>query len=521
MPAVKTSQWRDHSVIRLNPDGDRVELPARSQIVTESWNRVVAVPHIVYMPETDRVLMLASCDYPGSPWVHHAMVLFSDDRGATWSEPACVHTDEKGNPACGLGHGLTNLGGGRLMLYSCHPPARWFSDDYGATWGDTVPVAPAPGERTWMAWDPALVDRDPQSGRVTRLMETGYWGDSGTMDSQAYVRFSADSGRTWTGAHHVPEFEGVNEVCPVRAANGDIVATCRTDPPEALKPHQFDHYEGFGVSISRDNGYTWSEVRQLYDWGRHHASLALLPCGHIVATYVVRLGYPDTVDGFPRFGIEAVVTRDNGQTWDLDRRYVLAEWTGNKKGSSSARGKAALRRLACKPSHHVLSGAPGRLDPDRLRDGLSPAGRCLRNRTVRAAGRRPGQVAYRNGIASGAPAAKAYFNRSIEQGSDTAKGAGMISDQQVEFFRTFGFLPLREAFSPGGDGRDRPYFRRHAGEGPRRSTLSGRETPGPVWNRGAPSAADGTRRGTTASIQPWNACWGRDFTGSAPRAICT
>ncbi len=353
MPAVAQNNWKNHTVIRLNPDGEPIERPARSQIVTESWNRVTAVPHIVYMPEKDRVLMLLSCDYPGSPWVHFAMVLFSDDRGATWSEPACVHTDAQGNPACGLGHGLTNLGGGRLMLYSCHPPARWFSDDNGATWGDTVPVEPAPNGRTWMAWDPALVDRDPQSGRVTRLMETGYWGDSGTMDSQAYVRFSADGGRTWTGAHHVPEFEGVNEVCPVRAANGDIVATCRTDPPKALKPHQFDHYEGFGVSISRDNGYTWSEVRQLYDWGRHHASLALLPCGSIVATYVVRLGYPDTADGFPRFGIEAVVSRDNGQTWDLDCRYVLAEWTGNRKGSPSPAGK--LRSGGWHASPHTTS----------------------------------------------------------------------------------------------------------------------------------------------------------------------
>ena len=147
MPAVAQNQWKDHAVIRLKPDGEPIELPARSQIVTESWNRVTAVPHVVYMPEVDRVLMLLSCDYPGSPWVHFAMVLFSDDRGATWSEPAYVHTDAQGNPACGLGHGLTNLGGGRMMLYSCHPPARWFSDDYGATWGDTVPVEPAPNGR--------------------------------------------------------------------------------------------------------------------------------------------------------------------------------------------------------------------------------------------------------------------------------------------------------------------------------------------------------------------------------------
>ncbi len=353
MPSVPRSQWQDHIVYRLNPGAERIELPARSQIVTESWNRVVAVPHIVHMPEEDRVLMLASCDYPGSPWVHYAMVLSSGDLGATWSAPRYVHTDAEGNPACGLGHGLTYLGEGRLMMYSCHPPARWFSADFGETWGDTVPVEPAPGGRTWMAWDPVLVDRDPDTGRVTRLMETGYWGDSVTMDSQAYVRFSTDGGRTWSGARHVPQFEGVNEVCPVRAVNGDIVATCRTDPPDAYKGLQFDHYEGFGISISRDDGYSWSEVRQLYDWGRHHASTVLLPCGYIVTTYVVRLGYSDTAEGFPRFGIEAVVSRDNGRTSDLDRRYILAEWTGNRKGSPSPEGK--LRSGGWHASPHTTS----------------------------------------------------------------------------------------------------------------------------------------------------------------------
>jgi hypothetical protein len=49
-------------------------------------------------------------------------------------------------------------------------------------------------------------------------------------------------------------------------------------------------------------------------------------------TYVVRRGYPDTPDGFPQMGIEAVVSRDHGRTWDLDHRYLLVTWTGRAKG---------------------------------------------------------------------------------------------------------------------------------------------------------------------------------------------
>ena len=42
--------------------------------------------------------------------------------------------------------------------------------------------------------------------------------------------------------------------------------------------------------------------------------MVLLPNGEILMTYVVRMGYPDTDDGYPQFGIEAVISRDNGNT---------------------------------------------------------------------------------------------------------------------------------------------------------------------------------------------------------------
>jgi hypothetical protein len=73
----------------------------------------------------------------------------------------------------------------------------------------------------------------------------------------------------------------------------------------------------------------------LYDWGRHHPSMVVMPNGDIVMTYVVRLGYPRTPEGYPQFGIEAVVSQDNGQNWDLDHRYLLATWKGIRKGPNA------------------------------------------------------------------------------------------------------------------------------------------------------------------------------------------
>lgn len=64
LPSSGVADWQSHEVRQLNGMSERFQLPARFQIVTETWNRVVAVPYITYMPDQDRLLMLVGCDYP-------------------------------------------------------------------------------------------------------------------------------------------------------------------------------------------------------------------------------------------------------------------------------------------------------------------------------------------------------------------------------------------------------------------------------------------------------------------------
>ena len=118
-----------------------------------------------------------------------------------------------------------------------------------------------------------------------------------------------------------------------RAKNGDIVAAGRTDNPKQFLGLVNDQYSGLATSVSKDNGHTWTELNHLYFWGRHHPQMILLPSGELVLTYAVRNGYTDDQDGYPRFGIEAVISKDNGKTWDLDHKYILASYSAQIKGT--------------------------------------------------------------------------------------------------------------------------------------------------------------------------------------------
>ncbi len=326
-----------HVVERLDAEKEPATLPAEILWISEPWLREQAdenaqMPYLTYLPEKDRVLMLVETHQP----IVTAFV-FSDDHGKTWSDRQWLSTDQQGQPQ-GVALGLTNLGSGKLMAYpenAAHD--RWVSDDYGKTWA-TFPHKDTVTER--YIWDPLLVLKD-STGRIEKILEASWrptgvaWGSPDGFYSQAYFRQSLDEGRTWSAEVKVPQWLGVNEIQLIRAANGDLVAAGRTDYPTRFAHRQLDHFGGLAVSTSKDEGRTWSDLHPLYEWGRHHPSLVLRPNGDLLMTYVVRLGYPATYAGIPQFGVEAVISRDHGQTWDKEHRYILASWEGNITGENA------------------------------------------------------------------------------------------------------------------------------------------------------------------------------------------
>ncbi len=324
--ATCAADWKPQVMQQLNGKAARIRLQSRFQIVTEQANEVFGVPYMIYMPERDELLMLAVHDYP-----HMAALMTSKDQGATWSKPYYMRVDDQGNPTVGMQVGLAYLGGGKIITSN-----GYLSEDYGKTW---PAVRPVPKECAGYSWDPMMVDVDKKSDKVTRVSFTGYQQEDPkqTYSSQGYFFFSTDEGVTWSEPNKVPQWKQVNEVALVRAKNGDLIAACRTDNSKRFVDQgiELDHYCGLAVSISKDNGKTWSDLNRLYEWGRHHPCMVVMPNGDIVMTYVVRLGYTAAADGLPQFGVEAVVSRDNGKTWDLDHKFLLASWKGNRTGENA------------------------------------------------------------------------------------------------------------------------------------------------------------------------------------------
>ena len=336
LPTVKPYPFdaRKHIVEKMQGESSTVTtLPAEIQWISQPWDGENAqMPYMVYMPEKNRVLMLASCRKPT-----RAALIESDDLGKTWSPRRWMHVDSAGNPDADA-LGLTNLGNGRLVAYPEDLRVLWTSSDEGRTW-EMVPCDVPGGEL--YTWDPLLVLQEDDDS-AARLVE-GCWRPTGVPRespvgkySQAYLQSSVDAGRTWSEPVKVPQWLGTNEVSMIVAANGDWVAACRLDNPAWSTRRDIpDLYSGLGVSVSRDQGRTWSDVNVLHEFGRHHPSMVVLPDGRILMTYAVRLGYPNNAEGFPVVGVEAVVSDDNGQTWDMEHRYVLAKWESNLRGEDS------------------------------------------------------------------------------------------------------------------------------------------------------------------------------------------
>ena len=230
----------------------------------------------------------------------------SADGGESWSRATLISADGPDNrdPAFGVapdGTLLTAFVKMDVYTEGQYDPSKFGgkplyisrSEDGGATW-NRAELAVWDRPEPWLVVSPFGKMITLDDGAV--LMH--YYVDGGS-----YVVRSYDSGRTWADLSVVAD-GGFNEtqLCPL--GNGRMLALMR-DEGEVTASWQTD---------SSDQGHSWSEPRQVTGPQEHPADVIRLNDGRLLTTYGRRVK--------PK-GVQAMVSHDEGATWDTDNRILL------------------------------------------------------------------------------------------------------------------------------------------------------------------------------------------------------
>ena len=330
--AEESLGWKPHFIRQGDGQGGWRLKPAECQILRYR-ERGMTMGYGLAQMDNGEIVLIGMNNPSKSIWYDpkgegdQAIIAFSSDRGDTWSPLELIPGTKAREGDIMRPLMLTYLGEGNLYFRNdmvADPPGsyRYFTSDYGRTWSG-IPDQPTVNGKPLYTEGNALVDRDEQ-GRAIRIGEIGYNGIGG-IDLGQFLRWSEDGGRTWGND---VELGMGSEGSLVRARNGWLVSTHRTAlsvPAGVAGPQSDNQYRTTLVSISKDDGQTWSDPQRVVD-GRMHANLLKMPNGDLVMTVVVRMDAIGLELVSYRRGFEAIISHDNGLTWDVDRKYILDEW---------------------------------------------------------------------------------------------------------------------------------------------------------------------------------------------------
>ena len=175
------------------------------------------------------------------------------------------------------------------------------SDDHGRSWRETVRIDTAPYDGGYgMRGACELPDGD----LLLPLSDVPHW-------CVVFVVRSSDGGKSWGRPVEVARVDGkeFEEPSLIRLESGRLLMLLRENATRRL--HR---------CVSDDGGQRWSPPEALPIEG-YPAHLLLLPDGRILCTTGWR--YPD-------FGIRAVLSADDGESWDVERTIRIRGGLPNK-----------------------------------------------------------------------------------------------------------------------------------------------------------------------------------------------
>ncbi|NUQ65099.1 MAG: exo-alpha-sialidase [Pirellulales bacterium] len=195
-------------------------------------------------------------------------VVRSTDGGKTWGKPDVVTAPYQDTEGIGrrifVSGPAAQLKGPHVVLPIYYEPTAGHyvtsvihSDDFGRTWTRASPVDPEASLKFSYGFCEASIAR-VSDGRLIILMRPGM--------HQAY---SSDEGQTWTKATGLPH-------------RGDAPTVMLTSKKTLLVAHR---HPGTAVTLSDDDGATWSGPHQIDTVGGAYPGLAELKDGSILCVY--------------------------------------------------------------------------------------------------------------------------------------------------------------------------------------------------------------------------------------------
>ena len=357
--------WKEHFLKRGDGQGGYTCHAAQQQVLPQYERRRI-VPYGLATMDNGEVILAATAWplVPGLP--EQTLIAISDDDGATWGEYIVLDgIHQRPMMLAYLGQGVVTFESGDTTRQN-----RMYSHDYGRTWDESIPVPPAPDGQP-LGWEGMpLVDRDAH-GNAVRIAQTGQTleGAKPHWTIHNYIRWSEDGGRSWPRVDCPQAWRGsetydgktydfgCGEGSLVRAANGDLVAALRTWAPPQFTDHPYyvDCLEGTTVSISKDDGDTWSQQKMVFQGGRHHAVLLRMPNDDLVMVVIRRIDFRDGKMVSYRRGCDAVISRDHGETWDVEHLYVLDDFP-HCNGDQWMHGACGHMSSTLLPDGYILTG---------------------------------------------------------------------------------------------------------------------------------------------------------------------
>ena len=206
---------------------------------------------------------------------------------------------------------LNELEGRRWVLFRSQPPYGTVvydsltfmrSNDQGHTWSAPQPVGISSfAYLTHTGYNEAIEMPDGM------LLAPFHGRCAADEQDRFFVARSHDSGCTWgepsTVAYDPERRIGFHEPPLLRLPDGKLLSVIRTAGADGYL------YQTF----STDDGWTWQGLKRTPIWG-HPSHLLRLRSGRILCAY-----------GYRRepFGVRAVFSDDEGQTWDMDSGIVI------------------------------------------------------------------------------------------------------------------------------------------------------------------------------------------------------